>query len=134
MVFHLQVLTEIPYIAVRIPVVSLNDDGKIVLVSEEGEGGMFAKEAVNKEKRKLKLKSISFSLTCVLHKNYILADPTAEEESVMDTLLTVVLDPSGQLVSLYKPGGPGLAHTPAIQVSFCFQEFGSGCKKVLECS
>ncbi|CAB4317047.1 unnamed protein product [Prunus armeniaca] len=95
----------------QIPVVSMNDDGKVVVLSGDHGG----KEPVNKGKRKLTLSSIPFSLTCLLHKNYILADPTAEEESVMETLVTVVLDSSGQLVSLYKPGGPVLAYTSAIQ-------------------
>ncbi|KAL4655047.1 hypothetical protein ACB092_01G423100 [Castanea dentata] len=98
----------------QIPAVSLNDDGIIVVVSEEN-GGKLEKDAVNKERMKLTLKSIPFSLTCVLHKNYILADPTAEEESIMETVVTVVLDSSSQLVSLYKPGGPVLAYTSAIQ-------------------
>ncbi|XP_004304353.1 PREDICTED: exosome complex component RRP43 [Fragaria vesca subsp. vesca] len=96
----------------QIPVVSMNNEGKVVVMSEENEGG---KEPVNKEKRKLTLCSIPFSLTCILYKNFILADPTAEEESIMETLVTVVLDSSGQLVSLYKPGGPVLAYTSAIQ-------------------
>ncbi|KAG6743857.1 hypothetical protein POTOM_052560 [Populus tomentosa] len=100
---------------VQIPIVSLNDDGKIVLVSEEDEGAKLEKEPVNKEKRKLKLSSIPFSLTCILHKNYILADPTAEEESIMETLVTVVLDSSARLVSFYKPGGSFLAYTSAVQ-------------------
>ncbi|KAL3005812.1 hypothetical protein AAZX31_08G240900 [Glycine max] len=98
----------------QIPVVAMNDDGKIVLVSEE-DGQKREQEPVNKEKRKLTLRSIPFSLTCILHKNYILADPTAEEESIMETHVTVVLDTSGQLISLYKPGGPVLAYTSAIQ-------------------
>ncbi|KAI3446480.1 hypothetical protein Pfo_003145 [Paulownia fortunei] len=99
----------------QIPVVSLNDDGRIVLVSEDNDGAMKEKEPVNKEKRKPKLNSVPFSLTCILHKDYILADPTSEEESIMETFLTVVLDSSFQLVSFNKPGGPGLAHTSAIQ-------------------
>ncbi|KAL0346233.1 UNVERIFIED_CONTAM: Exosome complex component RRP43 [Sesamum radiatum] len=99
----------------QIPVVSLNDDGRIVLISDDNSGAMKEKEPVNKEKIKLKLNNLPFSLTCVLHKNYILADPTCEEESIMETFLTVVLDSSFQLVSLNKPGGPGLAHTSAIQ-------------------
>ncbi|CDP19205.1 unnamed protein product [Coffea canephora] len=99
----------------QIPVVSLNDEGRIVLISEDNGGGKLEKEPVNKEKRKLKLATIPLSLTCILHKNYILADPTAEEESIMETLVTVVLDSSSQLVSLYKPGGPVLAQTSAIQ-------------------
>lgn len=99
----------------RIPVVSLNDEGRMVMVSKELEGEKLDKEPVDKERRKLSLKSIPFSLTCILHKNYILADPTFEEESIMETFITVVLNSSGQLVSLYKPGGPVLAHTSAIQ-------------------
>ena len=103
------------WLAVQIPAVSMNDDGKIVLMSEE-DGEKFAQEAVNKEKRKLTVRSIPFSLTCILYKNYILADPTVEEESIMETQVTIVLDASGQLISLYKPGGSVLAYTPAIQV------------------
>lgn len=99
----------------QIPIVSLNDDGKIVLVLEEDDGTKLEEEPVNKEKRKLTLSSIPFSLTCILHKNYILADPTAEEESIMETLVTVVLDSSSRLVSFYKPGGPVLAQTSAVQ-------------------
>ncbi|KAI4346934.1 hypothetical protein L6164_007797 [Bauhinia variegata] len=41
--------------------------------------------------------------------------PTAEEESVMETLVTIVLDSSSQLISLYKPGGSVLAFTSSIQ-------------------
>ncbi|KAK3000986.1 hypothetical protein RJ639_022166, partial [Escallonia herrerae] len=98
----------------KFPMVSLNDDGRLVVVSGESKGGKSGKEAVNKEQRKLNLISIPFSLTCTLHKNYILADPTAEEESIMETLVTVVLDSSLRLVSFYKPGGPVLAFTSAV--------------------
>ncbi|KAL3752586.1 hypothetical protein ACJRO7_000054 [Eucalyptus globulus] len=99
---------------VRIPGVSLNDEGRMVMVSEELEGEKLDKEPVDKERRKLLLKSIPFSLICILHKNHILADPTFEQ-SILETFMTVVLNSSGQLVSLYKPGGPVLAHTSAIQ-------------------
>lgn len=113
----------------QIPGVSLDHDGKIIIVSEEQRQGNSEKELVNKEKRKLTLSGTPFSLTCILHKNYILADPTAEEESVMETLVTVVLDSSGQLVSLYKPGGQVLAYTSAIQVSLlCQLHFLMACK------
>ncbi|KAL3752588.1 hypothetical protein ACJRO7_000056 [Eucalyptus globulus] len=76
----------------HIPVVSLNDEGRMVMVSEELEGEKLDKEPVDKEKRKLLLK-----------------------KSIMETFMTMVLNSSGQLVSLYKPGGPVLAHTSAIQ-------------------
>lgn len=100
----------------KIPVVSLNDDGRVV-VSEAIEGQNLENEPVNKDKRKLKLSSIPFSLTCILHKHYILADPTAEEESTMDTLMTVVLNSSCQVLSLFKPGGTFVAYNSAVQVS-----------------
>lgn len=106
----------ISMLPVQIPAVAMNDDGKIVLMSDE-DGQKQSKEQVNKEKKKLTLRSTPLSLTCILHKNYILADPTAEEESIMETHVTIVLDTSGQLISLYKPGGPVLAYTSAIQVS-----------------
>lgn len=101
-----------------IPVVSVSEDGRVVVVSENEEG-QSGKEPVNKGKMKLTLSSLPFSLTCILHKNYILADPTMEEESIMETLLRVVLDSSGQLVSLNKPGGPVLAYASEVQVSEC---------------
>lgn len=97
--------------------VSLNEDGRVVVVCEENLEGKSRKEPVNKGKGKLTLSGLPFSLTCILHKNYILADPTAEEESIMETKVTVALNSSGQLVCLYKPGGPVLAHTSAVQVS-----------------
>ncbi|CAL5423318.1 unnamed protein product [Camellia sinensis] len=96
-----------------IPVVSMNDDGRVVVVSKE-DGGKLKCEPVNKEKRKVKLGSVPFSLTCILHKNYMLVDLTVEEESIMETLVTVVLDSSFQLVSLYKPDRLVLAYTSAI--------------------
>ncbi|KAG6537563.1 exosome complex component RRP43-like [Zingiber officinale] len=99
----------------QIPLVSLNDDGKVITVSEELLEGKPSVELVNKEKRKLSLQRIPFSLTCLLHGKYILADPTAEEESVMETFVTVVLDSLGQLVSIYKPGGAVLAHRSTVK-------------------
>ncbi|XP_076955035.1 uncharacterized protein LOC143629721 [Bidens hawaiensis] len=100
----------------QIPVVSLNDDGRIVVFSKENEGEKLKNnKPVNEEKRKLKLRNIPFALTCLIHKNYILADPTTEEESIMETLITIVLDSSYQLVSLYKPGGPAVAYESIIQ-------------------
>ncbi|XP_071686593.1 uncharacterized protein [Rutidosis leptorrhynchoides] len=99
----------------QIPLVSLNDDGRVVIVSKENEGYNVKNKPVNEEKRKLKLRNIPFGLTCVLHKKYILADPTAEEESIMETMITIVLDSSYQLVSLNKPGGAGLAYESVVQ-------------------
>ncbi|CAL5420843.1 unnamed protein product [Camellia sinensis] len=117
--FNAALLAAVAAFSHWIPVVSLNDDGRVVVVSEE-DGGKLKYEPVNKGKRKLKLSSVPFCLTCILHKNDILADPTAEKESIMETLVIVVLDSSFQLVSLYKPSGSVLAYTSAIYVCFHF--------------
>ncbi|KAF9607470.1 hypothetical protein IFM89_036067 [Coptis chinensis] len=99
----------------HIPAISVNDDGRVVAVSEEEVESNLVKEPFNQSTRKLKLSCMPFSLTCILHKKHILADPTGEEESVMESFVTVVLDLSGQLVSFNKPGGPVLAYTSAVQ-------------------
>nr|GMC88678.1 exosome complex component RRP43-like [Ipomoea batatas] len=119
----------------RIPIVSLNDDGRVVLVpknKDKNDSEELKGPANKEEKRKLKLKNVPFSLTCVLHKSYIIADPTAEEESLMETVVTVVLDSSYQLLSLYKPGGPAVANTSAIQgcVTLAWQRINE-LKKIL---
>lgn len=101
--------------------VSLNDEGRVVICPEDEKEQKTGEEPVNKEKRKLTINNIPVSLTCILHKNYILADPTSEEESVMETSVTVVLNSSGELVSLYKSGGSILLHTSAVQVSLWLQ-------------
>ena len=82
---------------------SVGDDGRVFTVG--GNEGKTKYELVNREKRKLTLGDIPFPLTCALHKDSILADPTAEEESIIETSVTVVLDSSGRLVSIQKPGG-----------------------------
>lgn len=66
--------------------------------------------------RGLQLGAIPVALTCALHKRQLLADPCAEEESVLQTTLTVILHVSGGLISLYKPGGATLATTAIVQV------------------
>ncbi|KAK9090322.1 hypothetical protein Sjap_023499 [Stephania japonica] len=98
----------------RIPVVSVNDDGRVVAMAGEHVEGKSVREPINREKRKLTFSCIPFSLTCILHQKYILADPTAEEELIMETLVTVVLDLSGRLVSLCKLGG-NLVYNSTIQ-------------------
>jgi len=88
---------------VEIPLVSVGDDGRLFTVG--GNDGKNKFELVNREKRKLTLGDIPLSLTCALHKDSILADPTSEEELIIETYVTVVVDSSDRLVSLQKVGG-----------------------------
>ncbi|CAO2147359.1 unnamed protein product [Urochloa humidicola] len=87
----------------EIPLVSVGDDGRVFTVG--GNEGKNKFELVNRGKRKLTLGDIPFSLTCALHKDNILADPTSEEESIIETYVTVVVDSSDSIVSIQKLGG-----------------------------
>ncbi|KAI3911755.1 hypothetical protein MKX01_029516 [Papaver californicum] len=98
-----------------IPAVSVSDEGRVIALSAGNKDKETMNEPLNKEKWKLTLSCIPFSLACILHKKYILADPNSEEESIMETLVTVVLDSSNRLISLFKPGGPFLASTLVVQ-------------------
>ncbi|CAM6087804.1 unnamed protein product [Calypogeia fissa] len=115
----------------QIPAVSINDDGKVQRVSgntdqaidvdESGldkvgmEKGSSQDQMTLKAKRRLKLGAVPVALTCLLHTKYLLADPTAEEEAVLHTIFTVVVEATGKLVSMYKPGGSTLATTSTVQ-------------------
>lgn len=101
----------------RFPAVSMTEEGKVIPLSGDTvlEDGNKEQPKVQEQRQQLTLGKVPFSLTCMLYKKHILADPTAEEESVFQTTITVVLDPSGRLVSFYKPGGSALASTSTIQ-------------------
>ena len=102
------------FFAVEIPLVSVGDDGRVFTVG--GNEGKTKFELVNREKRKLTLGDIPFSLTCALHKDSILVDPTSEEESIIETFVTVVIDSSDRIVSIQKLGGAVTSMT-AVKVS-----------------
>ncbi|KAH9296109.1 hypothetical protein KI387_039697, partial [Taxus chinensis] len=101
----------------QLPSVSVTEDGKVIPISgdtvQEDESNKHAK--IQEQSQKLTLRKIPFSLTCMLYKKHLLADPTAEEESILQTMIIVVLDSSGRLVSFYKPGGSALASTSTVQ-------------------
>jgi exosome complex component RRP43 len=83
---------------VEIPLVSVGDDGRVFTVG--GNEGKTKFELVNTEKRKLTLGDIPFSLTCALHQDCVLVDPTSKEESIIESSVTVVVDSSDRLVSV----------------------------------
>uniref|UniRef100_A0A0E0F526 Ribosomal RNA-processing protein 43 n=1 Tax=Oryza meridionalis TaxID=40149 RepID=A0A0E0F526_9ORYZ len=118
------ILVSIP---VEIPLVSVGDDGRVFTVG--GNEGKAKYELVNREKRKLTIANVPFSLTCALHKGNVLADPTAEEESIIETSVTIVLDSSDQIVSIQKPGG---AVTSMTTIKECISLAKDGRRKLRE--
>eukprot|EP00249_Psilotum_nudum_P014484 c24848_g1_i2 orf=38-1024(+) len=103
-----------------IPMVSVTEEGKVVpaSASTERQVSHATKDSVlssnGAQRRQLKLRKMPVALTCALYKRYLLVDPTAEEELVLRTIITVILDSSGHLISFYKPGGEAVAMTSTV--------------------
>eukprot|EP00897_Mesotaenium_endlicherianum_P000860 jgi/Mesen1/10775/ME000091S10295 len=78
-------------------------------------GGERAQGAQVRAPRALELGPVPYALTCGLYKGHILADPSTEEEALLESTLTLVLDSRNRLVSSYKPGGRADATVASIQ-------------------
>jgi len=111
--------------SVKLPRVKLSEDGRVVVAedgpaetspgpsdmdTESGNGGTRIVEGCSR----LNLASVPIALTCGMYKGNILADPSGEEEGMMEALVTVVMDAEGRLLSVYKPGGTVGASDAAI--------------------
>ncbi|KAJ7534813.1 hypothetical protein O6H91_12G004700 [Diphasiastrum complanatum] len=105
----------------QIPSVAMTEEGTVIPalpetgISNHLSNDKHLQQPTVSEQRRLKLGAIPWSLTCALYKKHVLADPTAEEETVLHTILTVIIDSSGRLVAFYKPGGSIPATTNIIQ-------------------
>jgi exosome complex RNA-binding protein Rrp42 (RNase PH superfamily) len=55
-------------------------------------------------------------LLFVSWRRHLILDPTAEEEALLESTVTTVLDGAGRLISLFKPGGITAVTTALIQV------------------
>ncbi|KAH7427176.1 hypothetical protein KP509_10G033100 [Ceratopteris richardii] len=104
----------------KLPEVAVTDDGKVLPASSDVQEHRSLK---NIQSKRLKLGKIPMALTCAVHPKYILPDPTAEEEAILKTTITVLTDFSGQLFSLYKPGGEVLASTSTVQDCFALAKY-----------
>jgi exosome complex RNA-binding protein Rrp42 (RNase PH superfamily) len=51
-----------------------------------------------------------FGVTFGILSGHLIVDPTADEEALLSTSFTVLLDPSGSLHGLHKAGGAPLAN------------------------
>ena len=73
--------------------------------ASDAEGSTGATLSAGKRVTRLSLRDIPVCLTCGLFKSYLLADPSAEEEKLSESIVSVIMNSELQLVSLYKPGG-----------------------------
>lgn len=79
--------------SVKLPCVSYNTDTALCDVEEEG-----------KKQQKLKITATPISTTFMMFDDKIIIDPTAEEETLANTFVTISVCDS-QLSYVYKPGG-----------------------------
>ncbi len=110
----------------QLPAVSVSEEGRVYPASSttSGDVSMEGAETSIKVKgnsisprRRLKLGAAPFALTCMVHKKHLLADPCAEEETLLQCSITVTMNQMGRLVSFYKPGGAVPATTAIVKVS-----------------
>ncbi|KAI3884767.1 hypothetical protein MKX03_022047, partial [Papaver bracteatum] len=92
-----------------IPVLSMNDEGKVIALSVGNKGKKTAHGPLNK--RKEETYSELHSIFIDISRQTL----TQRKESIMETLVAVVLDSSNRLISLFKFGGPFLASTSVVQ-------------------
>ena len=96
--------------AVRFPVVSVDENDRVNIEEEasralDAEGSSDANQSAGKRVTRLSLRDVPVCLTCGLFKSYLLADPSAEEEKLSESVVSVIMNSELQVVSLYKPGG-----------------------------
>lgn len=82
----------------RLPAVTVTKEGRVKKV--EGKDGTATA---------LTLQALPVCLTCGVYKGSILTDPTAEEESVLETIVTMVIDEKSNVLGVFKYGGQALA-------------------------
>mmetsp|Transcript_5900 Transcript_5900/g.12031 ORF Transcript_5900/g.12031 Transcript_5900/m.12031 type:complete len:306 (-) Transcript_5900:399-1316(-) len=106
--------------SLQLPRVKLSEDGRVTLVDasaagdsmetdDDADGGKIVEGCSS-----LELGSTPLGLTCGMYKGHLLADPSGEEEGMMEALVTVVMDEKGRLLSVYKPGGTAGASDAAV--------------------
>ncbi|KAG0600530.1 hypothetical protein M758_11G041500 [Ceratodon purpureus] len=107
----------------QLPAVKVTEAGRVVPLTSQNVDGDQEEEISEKKsedqivrsRQRLERRPVPIGLTCVKHKNHLLADPSAEEESTLQTSLTVVMDSSDRLVSFYKPGGAVTATSATVK-------------------
>ncbi|CAM9807259.1 unnamed protein product [Chrysoparadoxa australica] len=91
--------------SLSLPETIINDKNEVLLV-----GGSNRSNSSNSSSRKgsgtpLRLNHLPLPFTCGLFGTSIVADPTLQEEGLLDSVVTVVQAEDGQICGVYKPGG-----------------------------
>lgn len=94
----------------RLPRVAVDDNGN-VMKSEFDEKSSGLTEA-----KIFRLACLPFASTCaVLDDGTLLVDPTADEESIIGSLITIVIDEAGNILKTLKFGGTRTLHSEQVR-------------------
>ena len=112
-----------------VPVVSVDERGEASVgeaVERDDDDGADV-DGVNEKRKKTEnakraacavtAQSAPLSLTTALYRGRLIVDPTAEEEALATTAVTVCLDGDGSVVAVLKPGGD--AEATESQIAHC---------------
>ncbi len=84
------------------------------------------------EKVSLPIQDLGISTTFAKIDNYIIVDPTWEEESIMEARLTMVYDKSGNICAVQKGGNGGLLIDDVLKIVDLAKSKSEEMRKVLE--
>jgi exosome complex component RRP43 len=127
----------------KVPFVAVDDRGKLTYggVGEKkkkdedggGGGGGANESSVEKgEEGTIEVAAAPVAVTTALYRKQLIVDPNAEEEGLADATVTVVMDQSGRLVGVHKPGGIAEASETALMhcVAACKLHYDARAKAI----
>lgn len=96
--------------SLRLHAVTMDDAGRIQKTdAADAAGAAAAAAAQQPQLRRLELGCQPVSLTCGVYQGQLLVDPTAEEEPLLEALITATVDEQGGVLGFYKAGGSATA-------------------------
>ena len=124
----------------KVPSVAVDDRGKLTYgrVGEKkkkdggGEGANVASVEKGEESSMIEVAAAPVAVTTALYRKQLIVDPNAEEEGLADATVTVVMDRSGRLVGVHKPGGIAEASETALMhcVAACKLHYDARAKAI----
>ncbi|EFJ19469.1 hypothetical protein SELMODRAFT_233365 [Selaginella moellendorffii] len=97
----------------QVPAICVRSEGKITKAPPDAQASSDGIEFT--QPRRLNLGEFPFALTVAMNQKSLIADPTAEEEAILDTKMIVILNSSQKIIALHKAGGSTTASTATIQ-------------------
>jgi exosome complex component RRP43 len=124
----------------KVPSVAVDDRGKLTYgrVGEKkkkdggGEGANVASVEKGEESSMIEVAAAPVAVTTALYRKQLIVDPNAEEEGLADATVTAVMDRSGRLVGVHKPGGIAEASETALMhcVAACKLHYDARAKAI----